>query len=286
MRIYIKIFNLFIRCKNLICQNLVQMDVHSIFLLLSILIIIVLLYCNFIYNIMDMNELIMFSLSFVVSYLLTTYVLDRFTYSKNKFMRLLQKSIVFTIIIFIILFSVGLFLDSNPSNPNLNNDQINPTNMNQADIEKIISLDNNIISSMLEPGDLENPIEVVINCILEFNILNFIMTLILFVIIFNRIILQLNINTISSIANKYGNDKIKKWINNTVNKGLLYNNRFLLMIFIFNSIFIFIVSLFNIGLCYELKIHIHEYVTVYNFIHKDNSILLMLSLTNIKKLKK
>ena len=108
--------------------------------------------------------------------------------------------------------------------------------------------------------------------------------LILLVLIFNRIIFQLNINTISHIANKYGNDKIIKWINKLIEKGLLYNSRFLLFFFIFITIFLVIVSLFNIALCYELKIHIHDYVTVYNIIHKDNSsILIILSLTKFNQ---
>ena len=125
-----------------------------------------------------------------------------------------------------------------------------------------------IISSVLENSELNSPLEGLLNIIFSFNILIFIMTMLMFILLFNRIILQLNIQILSYFIYKYGNNKFINWFNQTKNKGLILSNKVLLYFFIFNFIFLIIVSLINLNFILELILNIDDYVFVFNELKK------------------
>lgn len=56
-------------------------------------------------------------------------------------------------------------------------------------------------------------------------------------------------------------------IKTSIQKGESYNDKFIFLFFLFNSIFILVFMLFNMYFISELNNNIDSYVDVYNYIH-------------------
>ncbi len=83
----------------------IKLEGYSNLFNINILIVLVSISVRFIYGLMnDLDSLIGFSISLLISALISTYVLNNFKYSKNIVLRFLQKMIIFNIIILFILF--------------------------------------------------------------------------------------------------------------------------------------------------------------------------------------
>jgi hypothetical protein len=118
--------------------------------------------------------------------------------------------------------------------------------------------------------------------IFSLNVLILILIIIFLFLIFNRFILKSNSEFIKSFVDKYMPKKIKVWteqnFHNKVDKVIDYNNRFMLIMFIVNSITLIAMVLLNIYASSELVNNIDEDVEIHNFLNNNNkSILLIIS---------
>lgn len=85
-----------------------------------------------------------------------------------------------------------------------------------------------------------------------------------------------------NIFNKYLSKNLVLKLESIINKGNDYNDRFILIIFIINSILLFILISLNLYLINELIVNLDKYITVYNHLH-DNKDSLLLLITLIYK---
>jgi hypothetical protein len=150
-------------------------------------------------------------------------------------------------------------------------DSIKNSEFCDSNIERIPSPDNIFINSVLEKNEqinIENsPLEVLLTSLFTLNVLTLLLIIILLILIFNRYILHFNLDLILSLIEKYMPNKLKELIKKKVNKGIDYNNKFILIMFIVNSIILIIILLMSIFVSAELAYNINDYVTVYNHIH-------------------
>jgi hypothetical protein len=143
-----------------------------------------------------------------------------------------------------------------------------PQALNARKPDDIIpSLEPNIINSTLENNDLTSPLQdlLIYSFALDICILLSIVTLL--VIIFNRYVYSFNLNFINSILNKYIHIKWSNWFNKKLNTGIDYNNKFVLIMFIINSIGLILMIFLKIFITSELLVNIDSYIAVHNYIH-------------------
>nr|YP_011014451.1 hypothetical protein V2724_mgp28 [Pallidohirschioporus biformis]WQA11104.1 hypothetical protein [Pallidohirschioporus biformis] len=142
------------------------------------------------------------------------------------------------------------------------------------------------INCPLESNELalRTPLEILLKCILSFNILEMILGIFIFILLFNRFIYNNNVRIISKYLNKYNNNKFVNWRLRTkfLNKSLNYNNNFITILFIIIVILFIIFKLINIYFSAELYLNTKDYVNVYNHLRgiDKNSIFIFLSLNN------
>ena len=128
------------------------------------------------------------------------------------------------------------------------------------------------INSVLEASEHVNnytPLEELIVYQFTLNALVLIFILMLLTMLFNRFILTSNLKFITSLFDKYTSNKISQWFNNKINKGIDYNNRFTLFLFLFLSLIIIINLILSLFISSELLLSIDDYVTVYNHLKKN-----------------
>jgi hypothetical protein len=157
------------------------------------------------------------------------------------------------------------------------NDQNKDSKQGNPDIDRIPSPDDNMFNSALEYGDLQSPLEIILESQLTLNILLLVLVISLIIIMLNIFVLNKNINLINSYIIKYLPNKYKDKYNNYIEKGKDYNNMFMMVMFIINSILLILFILINIILSYELSNNTDDYVSVYNYIHNNKSSLLILT---------
>jgi hypothetical protein len=164
---------------------------------------------------------------------------------------------------------------------------VTETKHSDHDKDQIPSPDDFFITSPLEHGDRislndSSPLADMLIHIFSLNVLILILIIIFLFLIFNRFILKSNSEFIKSFVDKYMPKKIKLWteknFHNKVDKVIDYNNRFMLIMFIVNSITLIAMVLLNIYASSELVNNIDEYVEIHNFLNNNNkSILLIIS---------
>lgn len=134
--------------------------------------------------------------------------------------------------------------------------------------DRIPSPDPNIIPSPLETNnEMTSPLQDLLLYSFSLDIIILILFIIILIIIFNRYILKFNINFINFLLNKFMPIKIINWFNKYFNLSIDYQSKFILLIFIINSIFIVIFILLKIIISSELLINIDSYINVHNYIH-------------------
>jgi uncharacterized membrane protein len=161
---------------------------------------------------------------------------------------------------------IGLGLGSVISkNININN-AIKNTKHADPQPDRVPSPDPDMILSPLE-NDMTSPLQDLMIYSLALDIFILILFIVILIIIFNRYILNFNLNFINSVLNKYMSIKIRNWFNKNINTGIDYHSKFVLFIFIINSIFIFLFVLLKIFIISELLVNIDSYIDVHNYIH-------------------
>ena len=136
------------------------------------------------------------------------------------------------------------------------------------DIDQMASPESFIINSPLEDGDLiRSPLEQLLSYSYALNILIILLVFIFLFIIFNRYVLYNNLKFILNTIEKYMPTTIYLNLQKRISQGINYNNKFILIIFIFNSILLFILLIMNLYVTSELILNIDEYVKVYNHIN-------------------
>lgn len=122
------------------------------------------------------------------------------------------------------------------------------------------------INSPLEEGDITSPLQNLLLYSYTLDIIILLLILLLFFIIFNRYVYVHNSNFISSKLSKYIPIKIRNFFNTSID----FNNKFMLVMFIFISFLILFDSMLNIIISYELYTKIDDYIEVHKFIHFKN----------------
>ena len=133
----------------------------------------------------------------------------------------------------------------------------------------------------IERGDNLNisPLEELLGYQLTLNVLIIILIIFMLYILFNRYILKYNVKFIIYLVQKFDyfmfankSTRATDWIKHKLNKGIDYNNSFMFILFIINSILLVINLLLNFYVSAELYGNIDYYVKVYNEIQGNKSI--------------
>jgi hypothetical protein len=145
------------------------------------------------------------------------------------------------------------------------------------DPDRIPSPDIDIINSALENGDLISPLEVLLNSQFSLNVLIFFLIFSLLFLTFYKFFFKENINLIRKYLPLPNNikDKYINYLDNSAN----YNSKFILIMFILDSLLLILFLLLNLFVSAELSNNIDNYVIVYNYIHNKKSSLLLLTFT-------
>jgi len=141
-----------------------------------------------------------------------------------------------------------------------------------VNIDRIPSPDIDFINSVLEASEQVNnytPLEELINYQFTVNAIIFIFIILLLTMLFNRFIFTSNLVFISYLFEKYTSNKISQWFTNKINKGIDYNNRYTLFLFLFISLIIIINLIMSLFISSELLLNIDDYVTIYNHLKKN-----------------
>jgi hypothetical protein len=141
--------------------------------------------------------------------------------------------------------------------------------------DRIPSPDPNIINSILESNDITSPLQDLLLYSFVLDIMILISIISLLIIIFNRYINSCNLSFFNSIFNKYIPIKYRNWFQKYLNTGIDYNNRFMLIMFIINSIGLILMILLKIFITSELFINIDSHIAVHNYIHSKESFILL-----------
>jgi hypothetical protein len=181
---------------------------------------------------------------------------------------------------------IGLAVGTEISN-NLNiGEAIKNSPHADPDITRIPSPSSEVDFFISSPADITSPLQNILIYSFALDIIILILFIIILLIIFNRYIVKYNLNFIKNIiqnlqsrgVNKYMPKKIINWLNNSVNTSIEYNNKFVLFMFIINSIFLFLFVFLKLFISSELLINIDSYINVHNYIHnKKSSFLLLLA---------
>lgn len=146
------------------------------------------------------------------------------------------------------------------------------------DINRIPSpdIDNIFINSILEKDELRSPLEELLIYQFLLNLLILMLIIILLIIIFNRFILKYNLTLLSSFFGKYMSNNINELFKKYVNYSDVYNDRFVLILFIIITLNLFFIIFLNIFISSELLFKTDNYIDVYNYIHNQNNLLFFL----------
>lgn len=151
-------------------------------------------------------------------------------------------------------------------------------------LDRIPSPDPNIINSPLE-NDITSPLQDLLLYSFILDILILILLIGILLIIFNRYIVKYNLTFINYIINKYMPIKIRNWFN--INNGIDFSNKFVLFIFIINTILLFFFVFLKLLISSTLLVNIDSYINVHEFIHgggQESSILLFTATTTTQAL--
>jgi hypothetical protein len=126
-----------------------------------------------------------------------------------------------------------------------------------------------------------SPIETLLSSQFILITLIIIIIIILLYIIISRFILYKNIGNISSLIEKYMPTKIYNKYKNYINKSVVYNDRILLIFFIYNSILLIILLFISLFITAELLANLDEHIQIYNSLKSiDKSSILIIGLNN------
>ena len=137
------------------------------------------------------------------------------------------------------------------------------------------SPDDTFINSVLENSENNSlsPLEELLSWQFVSIALIFLIILFLFYIYLTRYLVKYNFILISNlidIIDKYlfnNSTRAKDWYKNKLNKSIVYNTRFMIIMMIFNILILIYLLFLNLYISVELMNNIDDYVTVYNNIH-------------------
>lgn len=112
------------------------------------------------------------------------------------------------------------------------------------------------------------PLEELLTSLFLIDILIFIVIIFLLFLTLNRVIISKNIGNFTDLIEKYLSKNFTKWYKSYVNKSIIYNDRFYLIIIIINSAVLIILLLTNLYVITELLTNLDSYVKGYNYLNK------------------
>nr|WLF85186.1 hypothetical protein [Amanita phalloides] len=176
------------------------------------------------------------------------------------------------------LHSVNKYTNNSEVKDNfINNEIIDKVKDNNQDNSEIVKeIIDKSVKCPLESGEINqldiSPLETLLSNILTFNILILFVIIIIIILLFNLIIFNKNSNLIILLVNKIFSDKLKfkkdivDFLEKIVNKYNFFSKKYLVILIIINSFFLFWMLLFNIWITSELTNNIDDYVLVYNYL--------------------
>ena len=117
------------------------------------------------------------------------------------------------------------------------------------------------------PREITSPLDDLLLYQFSCNLLILILIISLLLVIWNRFVFKYNKEFITSIVDKYFSNKVKERYHNFINKNSIYNDRFLIFIFVINTIILIFLIILSLIISSELYINTEDYVQVYNLIH-------------------
>ena len=130
-----------------------------------------------------------------------------------------------------------------------------------------------------------SPLEELLRYSYAINLLILVLLCSLIILLVNRYVLHGNLNYIISFLEKYFPNKYIPTLKGKINKGMNYNNKFILLVLTINGILLFILLFLNIFVTGELVVNIDSYVTVYNIVHSNKSVILIIGCPKFIKIK-
>lgn len=233
-------------------------------------------------------------ISFGVSLLISSYVLDNFKYSKNVIIKYLQWIVirfVCFIVFIVILFYIGILFDLIPSVECEGDDLAKNIVLTEAIknyklatpiVVKIPSLieDKSGIWSVLESSETIDKYSPLQNLLLDCFILNVLILISVFIllyIIFISYIKKSNLQFISYIFDKFMPKKINDWFKIKIKKADYISDKFILIWFIIIFIILIFNIILNIIISAVLFSDIEDYIEVHNYLKNiDKSTLLLI----------
>ena len=137
------------------------------------------------------------------------------------------------------------------------------------EVDRIPTPDSNIIPSLLENGEQNIPLIVLLESLEILNVLEIMLIVALIILFFNNNIYNLNIKIISYILNKYIPDNYHNKINTFLNKGTEYNKKYINILIVLIITILLILKLGNLYITSELYSKVDDYVLVYNYLKKN-----------------
>ena len=139
----------------------------------------------------------------------------------------------------------------------------------QHDENRIPSPDFNMINCVLEHSEIRTPLEGVLNNLVLLNVLELVIIIMLLFLIGYKYIYKFNIKYTSNLIGRF----FPSW--KTISeKSIQYNDKFIIIMFIYLSVLLILMKLGNILACGELLDKIDDFVLVYTEIKKKSLICL------------
>lgn len=212
-------------------------------------------------------DIISLSISFLVSFWIFSFIINKFKYSNIFIIRFSYLQIV---LLNICLLIVGLGSIALSSILEINHLMIYCLPETESGTGTATATFTATFINSAWENQLTSPLEnlLVYNYVL--NILILILVILLLIIIFNRFILKSNLNILTSLFNKYMPNKINIYWKKYINYSKDWSDKSLLFCFIFISFSLIFTLCINLVLASELLVNIEEYIEVYNYLHPKN----------------
>nr|QWO71452.1 RNA polymerase [Calocybe cyanea] len=150
-------------------------------------------------------------------------------------------------------------------------DWVNNSPHANPDHDNIPSPISDMINSPLEDFDLTSPLQDLLMYSFLLDLLILILLISLLVIIFYRYVLYINLNFVTFLLDKYFSIKLRNWLNKYIipikDRGIDFNSKFVLIMFVLNTITLVMIVLLKIFITSEIYMNINSYVNVHNLIH-------------------
>lgn len=214
------ITSFFNRSKDLIYNYLLIIYKNFTFLnVLSIVFIVFVLYLAFVDIKFDLNQLVAFFISLIISGVITSFILNKFKFSKYFIIRILQKIVMYSILIFTIVYifdmSTSVFCDGVDDNTDSRNKIIevnNFTTTNECNNEQYVDkIDKHFVAPSVNEEFIHSSLQDLLLSLITLNTISLWMCLLVIISLVYKFILpsELTLRWLNNILPEHYVIKIK-----------------------------------------------------------------------------